>query len=141
MKPDFGNQSGRGEVMTQATRFVQGESRSVVWRTVVRAGCVALNSQPAWMIGQISTSMRFPGASSEERYQLAQLAQHLAEEYGLRAETTDNGEFIRVKLLRTSADGQAHSGGTQSASGVVPTADWAPSESTPVSAEPAGRKA
>ncbi len=73
------------------------------WARLIRGASLTVAGNHSDLIGGVSVSQRFDGASESDREALVRLARDLAAEYSLAAEIEDNGRSISVRLTQSQA--------------------------------------
>jgi hypothetical protein len=87
--------------MTQERMFERTTSPNKAWVDLLRANCLTLVGRPG-VVNAVSVSRGFRYGQEEERDAVITLAQHMAGEYGLLAETDLRGHFLTIRFSRAA---------------------------------------
>jgi hypothetical protein len=76
-------------------------SPNKAWVDLLRANCLTLVGKPV-VVNAVSVSRGFAPGHEDERDAVITLAQHMAGEYGLLAETDLRGHFLTIRFTRST---------------------------------------
>jgi hypothetical protein len=85
--------------MTRERTFERTSSPNKAWVDLLRANCLTLVERPG-AVNAVSISRGLPYGHEDERDAVIALAQHMAGEYGLLAETGLSGHFLTIRFSR-----------------------------------------
>jgi hypothetical protein len=85
--------------MTRERTFERTTLPNKAWVDLLRANCLTLVERPG-VVNAVSVSRGFLHGLEEERDAVITLAQHMAGEYGLLAETDLRGHFLTIRFTR-----------------------------------------